>query len=623
METTGLRLWKSKMQMKGKKIRFSMLLLAGTLLMICHSAYAFFTDYKIKTLSTQSGVSLEIEGDSGVSSIRQRGYVVKKNDVGWYRKGTDALVSADIKQGYVFQGWYHASVKVSEQTDYQLSVDAYTKLEARSGVENYSITYDLAGGTVSGNPAAYHVETETFTLQNPVRTGYTFVGWSGSNGIIPQINVSIPKGSTGNKSYTANWKMNTYTVTFVDGLGNTLSTQTVNYGADAVPPGNPGRLGYYFAGWSGSYTGVDSDRRITAAWTKRYYYLTTGSAFRAKVPANATSILFCNDQPPYGVTTYDVSLYQDNSVVAWFSGTVFKVSNQSFAGDVIYFNQDCTSMFEGLEALRTIDFGVASSVNTTSMSRMCYGCSALSSINVEKLDVSGVSLIDRAFAYCNSVPYLDVSNWNTANFTTLDATFLNCFALRTLDVSRWNIHNVTTLKHTFFRCESLERLDVSNWDTRNVGLIHNTFWQCYNLTSLDVSRWNTSNVRLFFGAFYNCANLSYLNLNSWSFANATGLDSMFRYCWKLQGSITLNGFNPSMISSYGWFFEGTGRDTANGLTVYPARTSGASSDFIDTLISTGNGTGAKVRRAATYSQVMEEDLASERDIEYEEEKDRH
>ena len=74
---------------------------------------------------------------------------------------------------------------------------------------NYPITYDLDGGTVSpANPTSYTIETETFTLTNPTRDGYTFVGWTGSNGTTPELSVTIASGSTGSKSYTANWRQN-------------------------------------------------------------------------------------------------------------------------------------------------------------------------------------------------------------------------------------------------------------------------------------------------------------------------------------------------------------------------------------------------------------------------------
>ena len=61
------------------------------------------------------------------------------------------------------------------------------------------------------NPAFYTVETETFTLNNPEREGYIFLGWTGYNGQepqTPQIVVTIEKGTTGDLTYTAHWKKN-------------------------------------------------------------------------------------------------------------------------------------------------------------------------------------------------------------------------------------------------------------------------------------------------------------------------------------------------------------------------------------------------------------------------------
>lgn len=70
----------------------------------------------------------------------------------------------------------------------------------------YTITYNLKGGSVSGNPTTYTVETNTFTLKKPTKSGQTFLGWTGSNGTSLQKTVKINKGSTGNKTYTADWE---------------------------------------------------------------------------------------------------------------------------------------------------------------------------------------------------------------------------------------------------------------------------------------------------------------------------------------------------------------------------------------------------------------------------------
>ena len=70
----------------------------------------------------------------------------------------------------------------------------------------FTITYDLADGTVAtANPDSYTYETATFTLKKPIRAGYTFAGWTGSNGNTPQTTVTIPAGSHGDKTFTANW----------------------------------------------------------------------------------------------------------------------------------------------------------------------------------------------------------------------------------------------------------------------------------------------------------------------------------------------------------------------------------------------------------------------------------
>lgn len=71
---------------------------------------------------------------------------------------------------------------------------------------SYTICYNLNGGQVTRNPTTYTKDTETFTLNNPTKAGYTFTGWTGSNGNTPQKTVTISKGTTGDLFYVANWE---------------------------------------------------------------------------------------------------------------------------------------------------------------------------------------------------------------------------------------------------------------------------------------------------------------------------------------------------------------------------------------------------------------------------------
>lgn len=74
----------------------------------------------------------------------------------------------------------------------------------------YTITYDLNGGHIetynykNSNPTSYTVNDTPIKLQQPTLCGYTFTGWTGSNGNTPEVNVTVT--GTGNKSYIAHFE---------------------------------------------------------------------------------------------------------------------------------------------------------------------------------------------------------------------------------------------------------------------------------------------------------------------------------------------------------------------------------------------------------------------------------
>lgn len=116
-----------------------------------------------------------------------------------------ALQPADpTKNGYqAFDGWYNGDTRY----DFNQPVTQDITLKAKfSNPFAYNISCDLDGGTAT-NPATYTVESEAITLINPVKTGYTFTGWSGTD-LTGENNmtVTIAKGSTGDRTYTAHWR---------------------------------------------------------------------------------------------------------------------------------------------------------------------------------------------------------------------------------------------------------------------------------------------------------------------------------------------------------------------------------------------------------------------------------
>ena len=148
------------------------------------------------------------------------------------------------------------------------------------------ISYDLAGGTVSpDNPTSYGGNTETFTLNNPTKDGYTFSGWTGTSLDIATQTVTITKGSKGNRSYTANFTPITYALTYnLDG-GTAENPTSYDVETETFTLNNPTKDGYTFSGWTGTSLdaaaqtvtitkGSTGNRNYTANFTPTTYTLT-------------------------------------------------------------------------------------------------------------------------------------------------------------------------------------------------------------------------------------------------------------------------------------------------------------------------------------------------------------
>ena len=173
-------------------------------------------------------VTLDLNGGKlgGSSDAIQ---IIVKNGSGFTAPASDGMTRPDGNNGSYFM-WLGSDGNLYAPGE---SVpEVVTTLTAQWTVNQYTITYDLAGGTVEGNPDTYTIETVAFTLKNPTKSGYTFTGWSGT-GLDGENNmtVTIPKGSTGNRSYTAHWRYNGgggsgysyYTIKATAGAGGSIS----------------------------------------------------------------------------------------------------------------------------------------------------------------------------------------------------------------------------------------------------------------------------------------------------------------------------------------------------------------------------------------------------------------
>ena len=154
--------------------------------------------------------------------------IIVKNGSKFTAPASDGLIRPDGNTGRYFK-WLGSDGNLYAPGE---SVpEVVTTLTAQWTVNQYTITYNLAGGTAEGNPSTYTIETKAFTLKNPTKSGYTFTGWSGT-GLDGENNmtVTIPTGSTGNRIYTAHWRYNGsghsysyYTIKATAGVGGSIS----------------------------------------------------------------------------------------------------------------------------------------------------------------------------------------------------------------------------------------------------------------------------------------------------------------------------------------------------------------------------------------------------------------
>ena len=223
-----------------------------------------------------------------------------------------------LRPGYEFAGWTLDGSGMLPFTPLIIypgtTGDLHYKAEWR--LAEYTITMDLDGGS-GQEKVVYTITDEDFELPTPTRNGYEFVGWTGERITTPQTRVKIPKGSTGNKAYTANWKVIRYTITLVTNGGAVIASIRYTVEDSVTLPIPPDRPGYEFSGWtldgSGQFPstpmiipkGSTGDRIYKAEWRVATYTITYVSHGKAYNWVQYT----INNQVYFGTPEEDPSYY--------------------------------------------------------------------------------------------------------------------------------------------------------------------------------------------------------------------------------------------------------------------------------------------------------------------------
>ena len=178
--------------------------------------------------------------------------------------GTDTDVTVQLGWKIVgATGAYAAATTLNTARDWAAAIATFKM--------GYTLTAGNDGnGNITLNPNYRHyLSGTTVTLTPMPNPCYAFSSWSGTNaGDIVDTGGVYTIVMNGNKSVTANFTINTYTLQYAVGAHGSLngtSPQTVNCGADGTAVTAVPDVGYHFVDWSdGSTANPRTDTNVTA-----------------------------------------------------------------------------------------------------------------------------------------------------------------------------------------------------------------------------------------------------------------------------------------------------------------------------------------------------------------------
>ena len=416
------------------------------------------------------------------------------------------------RNGYDFVKWTIKSCKPTISLD---KSKVKIVFRAQWSLKNYSITYNLQNGTAN-NAIGYNTEDETFTLNNPTKTGYTFTGWTGTDLTEKTMTVTIPKGSYGNREYTANWVANTYKVTYDANGGTASKTEDVATYESNFTLATAERLGYEFVCWEHNGEAFTSDKwnlttsiTLVAKWNTELEYTLYGITY------SVTGINVTKDS--YTILSMYNGKYVTRIGSSAFSGcsslTSIEIPNSvtSIGYEAFRYCNSLTSItipdsvtsigeyaFYDCDSLTNVTFGENSKLTSIGSSAFRY-CNSLTSITIPD---SVTSIGEYAFYDCDSL--INVTFGENSKLTSIGSiAFSNCDSLTSIEIP----NSVTSIENRAFSgCSSLTSIKIPNSVT-SIGI--SVFSGCSGLTSIEIP---TSVTSIGISVFSGCSSLTSIEI---------------------------------------------------------------------------------------------------------------
>ena len=183
---------------------------------------------------------------------------------------------APSRTGYIFKGWYMGENRVLA---IPVGTTGNVVVSAKWEPITYTIDFDTNGGLPTLSSIDYTIESDSFTLQEITKAGYTFDGWYNGETKVTEITT----GTYGNMTLVAKWTADLYTISYdlADGVNSPENPTSYTIESGLITLKDPTRVGYTFVGWYNGeqlVTTIDSNTleniSLTAKWTVNSYKLT-------------------------------------------------------------------------------------------------------------------------------------------------------------------------------------------------------------------------------------------------------------------------------------------------------------------------------------------------------------
>ncbi len=267
--------------------------------------------YKITVPAGATSLQIAISGGSGDCDL-------------YVKHGAPATTSAYDYRPYLFGN--NETVTVSNPTagDWYIMLHGYNAysgvtLLASYIVPNYTITTEPipSAGGVTGGGGSYTSGSQC-TVTATANSGYSFANWS-EGATVVSTSASYTFTVTGNRTLTANFSANQYTVTF-DAQGGTVdpATKTVTYGSAYGDLPTPTRTWHSFGGWwtgaGGTGAQVTTATAVTAVSNHTLYAAWVYLGMNLVLPVNGGILESFTSE--YNTTTYMAANLTDGSASA-------------------------------------------------------------------------------------------------------------------------------------------------------------------------------------------------------------------------------------------------------------------------------------------------------------------